>query len=79
MAHAWLQTVVNFKAQWCGPCKMVAPAFEAMAKKYPGVNFLSIDVDEVQVRGYLMESGRLCATGRGSPLSSQGNSDVSTF
>lgn len=41
--------VVDFTASWCGPCKMIAPAYDAMSaqKEFSDVIFLKVDVDEV--------------------------------
>ena len=38
--------VVDFTAQWCGPCQMISPKFEAMSSEFTDVLFLKVDVDE---------------------------------
>ncbi|GJD11767.1 Thioredoxin [Galdieria sulphuraria] len=38
--------VVDFFAQWCGPCHFVAPFIDNFATKYPQVVFVKIDVDQ---------------------------------
>jgi thioredoxin 2 len=38
--------VVDFWAQWCGPCVMFAPTFQEVAKMYPlKVQFAKVNVD----------------------------------
>ena len=38
--------VVDFWAEWCGPCRMVAPEIEKLAEKYAGsVEVRKLDVD----------------------------------
>jgi thiol-disulfide isomerase/thioredoxin len=39
-----------FTADWCGPCKVFKPVFQAYEAKYPEVGFLMVDVDKLQVR-----------------------------
>ena len=39
-------TIVKAEAEWCGPCKMIAPIVKKLAEQTPGVQFLSFDVDE---------------------------------
>ncbi len=38
--------VIDFWATWCGPCKMMAPVVEEVAKDYPDVKVCKINVDE---------------------------------
>jgi thioredoxin 1 len=38
--------LVDFYADWCGPCKMVAPILDELAKEQPDVAFVKVDVDK---------------------------------
>jgi len=39
--------IVDFWAEWCGPCRMIAPIIEELAETYKGkVNIGKLDVDE---------------------------------
>jgi thioredoxin 1 len=37
--------VKRYTATWCGPCKQLAPAFDALQSEIPEVQFQTIDVD----------------------------------
>ena len=39
-------TIVDFYADWCGPCKMVGPVIESLSREYAGkANFAKVNTD----------------------------------
>jgi thioredoxin 1 len=44
-----LPCIIDFYADWCGPCKMVAPVLEELAKEYDGkINIYKVDTEAEQ-------------------------------
>lgn len=38
--------LVDYFAEWCGPCKMLMPRLNLLQSEYPDAKFVSVDVDK---------------------------------
>lgn len=40
------KVLVDFYAEWCGPCKMLSPVVDELSEELKDVNFYKLNVDE---------------------------------
>lgn len=54
-----IPVMVDFYAEWCGPCKMMAPAIDELAKEFEGkfkIGKLNIDESPKNAEKYMVQS-----------------------
>jgi thioredoxin len=42
------KVILDFYADWCGPCKKLAPIFEELSNQYPNISFIKINTDKAE-------------------------------
>ena len=40
--------IIDFYADWCGPCKMVTPIFEELSNEFPNIDIYKVDKESEQ-------------------------------
>jgi thioredoxin 1 len=47
--------IIDFWAEWCGPCKSFGPTFEKVSEEYPDIVFAKVDTEAQQELGSMFQ------------------------
>ncbi len=47
VTNSKVPVLVDFMANWCGPCKLTAPIFKSLAEEFDDVKFVKIDTGKI--------------------------------
>ena len=42
------KVILDFYAEWCGPCKKLGPGFSELSNQYSNITFIKINTDEAE-------------------------------
>ena len=45
-----MMEILDFYADWCGPCQMMKPTMEAFSKMHPEIKVTAVNIDEEEER-----------------------------
>jgi thioredoxin 1 len=52
-----VKLVIKASAFWCGPCRKIQPKFESLAREYPQLKFIHVDVEQNDLGDFAFKHG----------------------
>ena len=55
------KVIIDFFADWCGPCKKLAPSYSELSTQYTNITFLKVNTDKAEEVAQFYEISALLA------------------